>query len=110
MSRTDTLLKVKEAEAQAKSIIEKAEEEKKTLIASARRDSVKRIQDAEVQMRVASEERTSQERQKLAVQRDALLKEGTENASKLESAAAKKLVKAKDFLKKEFERTIDATS
>ncbi|HIJ00506.1 MAG: V/A-type H+/Na+-transporting ATPase subunit [Candidatus Methanomethylophilaceae archaeon] len=110
MSRTDILLKVKETEAKARSIIEEAEEEKKAIIAKARRDSVKMVQDAEAKIRADFESKISEEMKKLASQREVLLRKGEEEAARLEAVASKRMAKVKDFLKKEFERSINATS
>jgi len=110
LSRTDILLKVKETEAKARSIIEEAEEEKKAIIAKARRDSVKMVQDAEAKIRADFESKISEEMKKLASQREVLLRKGEEEAARLEAAASKRMAKVKDFLKKEFERSINATS
>ncbi|MDI3541317.1 MAG: V/A-type H+/Na+-transporting ATPase subunit [Candidatus Methanomethylophilaceae archaeon] len=110
LSRTDILLKVKETEAKARSIIEEAEEEKKAIIAKARRDSVKMVQDAEAKIRADFESKISEEMKKLASQREVLLRKGEEEAARLEAVASKRMAKVKDFLKKEFERSINATS
>jgi V/A-type H+-transporting ATPase subunit G/H len=51
LSRTDILSEIKKVEAEADARVEKAEADKKTAIAEARRDPVKKIQEAEAALR-----------------------------------------------------------
>ena len=110
MSRTDILVEIKEAEANAKVIIEKAEADRKTAIANARRDSVDNIQTSEVKAKASSEAQLAEERKVLGVKREELLEEGRKEAEKLAGSAGKKMPKVKEFLNEEFERALDATS
>ncbi|MDR0777857.1 MAG: hypothetical protein LBE48_00235 [Methanomassiliicoccaceae archaeon] len=110
MSRTDILTEIKKAEADAKVAVETAEADKKTSIANARRDSVGKIQTAEAKMREKSENAVLKEKEKLAVKRDEILNVGVAEARDLEKAAAGKMPDVKDFLNKEFERTLNVTS
>ena len=110
MSRTDVLVEIKEAEANAKVAIEKAEADKKAAIANARRDSVDRIQTAETDARSSSEARMAKERETLAVTRNEILETGNKEAAKLSKTSGAKIPKVKEFLNKEFERVLDASS
>lgn len=110
MSRTDILVEIKEAEANAKVIIEKAEADKKAAIANARRESVEKIQKAEADSRANFEKALADERKALESQRKKLLDEGDKEAKKLDKAVGTKMPKVKEFLNKEFERTLDVTS
>ena len=110
MSRTDILVEIKEAEANAKVIVEKAEADKKTAIANARRDSVDSIQASEASVKASSEAQIAKEKSALGVKREELLEEGRNEADKLGVTAGKKMPKVKEFLNKEFERALDATS
>ena len=104
MSRTDILTEIKKAEADADAMVAKAEEDKKSAIAEARRDSVKKIQDAEAQMRSSYESAIASEKEALNSKRDAMLADG------IEAKSDAKVKEVKDFLNKEFERTLNVTS
>jgi V/A-type H+-transporting ATPase subunit G/H len=110
LSRTDILTEIKKAEAEAAVVLEKAEADKKAAVANARRDSVSSIQAAEAGMREASELAISKEKAKLSAERDKLLAVGAAEANELEKAAEGKMPKVKDFLNKEFERTLNVAS
>ena len=110
MSRTDILTEIKKAETDADAIVAKADADKKSAIAEARRDSVKKIQDAEAQMRSSYESAVAKEKEVLNAKRDGMLSEGKQEAAKIETAAEAKKQEVKDFLNKEFERTINVTS
>jgi len=110
LSRTDILSEIKKAEAAADARVEKAGADKKTAIADARRDSVKRIQSAEAAMRSNYETTISAEQKTLDAKRSEILAVGEKEAGEIEKASAKKIKKVNDFLTGEFERTINVTS
>ncbi|MCL2510027.1 MAG: hypothetical protein FWF07_02995 [Methanomassiliicoccaceae archaeon] len=110
MSRTDILSEIKKAEAEADATVERAEADKKVAIADARRDSVKRIQDAEAAMRSNYESTIAAEQRALDEKRNDLLAVGEKDAGAIEKSSAKKIKKVNDFLIEEFERTINVTS
>lgn len=110
MSRTDILSEIKKAEADADTKVEQAEAAKKAAIAEARRDSVKKIQDAEAQMRSSYESAVAKEMEELASKRDAMLADGKKIADGIESSSEARMQEVKDFLNKEFERTLNVTS
>lgn len=101
---------IKEAEIEAKAIIDKAMSDSKNAVALARRESVNKIQEAEAQFRKDYEAAINKEMKSLEAERNKLLSFGRDRATELDKAAAARIEKVKDFLKKEFERTIDATS
>ena len=110
MSRTDILSEIKKAEAEADAKVEKAEADKKVAIAEARRDSVKKIQDAEAKARSNYESTIAAEQKALDKKRSELLAAGEKDAKVIEESSAKKIEKVNDFLIEEFERTINVTS
>lgn len=110
MSRTDILSEIKKAEAEADAKVEKAEADKKTAVAQARRDSVKRIQDAEAKMRSNYESTIASEQKILDAERDKLLAEGGKEADAIEESSGKKIRDVNDFLIEEFERIINVAS
>lgn len=110
MSRTDILTEIKKAEADADAKVAQAEVDRKTAIAEARRDSVKKIQDAEAQMRSSYESAIADEKAKLGTERDAMLTKSKAVADGIEAKSDAKVQEVKDFLNKEFERTLNVTS
>lgn len=110
MSRTDILEDIKKAEAEAKVKVENAETDKKKAIADARRASVQKIQDAEAQARSNYDLSMAKEKEKLAAKRESLLADGRGEADKIDEGIDAKLKKVKDFLNKEFVRTLDVSS
>jgi V/A-type H+-transporting ATPase subunit G/H len=110
LSRTDILSEIKKAEADADAKVEKAEADKKTAIAEARRDSVKRIQDADAAMRSSYESAVATEQKALDEKRKELLAVGEKEAASIDKSSVKKAKEVNDFLIEKFERTINVTS
>lgn len=110
MDRTAILEDIKAAEKNAADTVAKAEADKKTKIADARRMSVQKIEDAEAQMRSNYESGVSKAKDDLSSQREALLSAGRNEASDLASKADAKIDEVKKFLTEEFERSINVTS
>ena len=110
MSRTEILTEIKKAEANADAKVKQAEEEQKAALAEARRDSVKKIQDAEAQMRSSYESAVAAEKEKLAQQHESKLVEGRTEAEKIDSTSKAKMRGAKDFLINEVERILNVSS
>jgi len=110
MSRTDVLSEIKRAEAEADARVAKAEADKKIAIADARKDSVKKIQDAETKLRNNYETVIGKEQEALDEGRNKKLAEGEDVAKSIETSATKKIKKVDDFLTEEFERAINVSS
>lgn len=110
MDRTAILQDIKAAEKSAADAVAKAEADKKTKIADARRMSVQMIEDAEIKCRGEYESGVSKAKDDLSSQREALLSAGRKEAADLESKADAKIDEVKKFLTEEFERSINVTS
>jgi len=110
LSRTDILTEIKQAEAEADAKVAKAEEEQKAALAEARRDSVKKIQDAEAQMRSSYESAVAAEKDKLAKEHDSKIVAGKQEADTIDSRSKAKKEEAKNFLKYEVERILNVSS
>ena len=110
MSRNDILKEIKDAEATAKDKIKQAEENKKVALAKARRTAVENIQKAEVEARSKYEKTMASEQEALNAEKETFLAKGREEADRLEEECASKIQDAKDYLDKEFERTINVSS
>lgn len=110
LSRNDILKEIKDAEATAKVKIQQAEENKKVALAKARRTAVENIQNAEVEARSKYEKAMASEQQQLNAKKETFLAEGRKEAEALEENCASNIQKAKDYLDKEFVRTINVSS
>ncbi len=87
-----------------------AQDEQKAALAEARRDSVKKIQDAEAQMRSSYESAVAVEKEKLAAEHESKLVEGKTEADNIDSSSKAKKEEAKEFLKNEVERILNVSS
>ncbi len=110
MSRTEILTEIKQAEAKADAQVAMAQDEQKAALAEARRDSVKKIQDAEAQMRSSYESAVAAEKEKLAAEHESKLVEGKTEADNIDSSSKAKKEEAKEFLKNEVERILNVSS
>jgi vacuolar-type H+-ATPase subunit H len=110
MSRADTLVKIKEAESKARETIAAAEEKQKTVLAGARREAIRMMQEADDRMKAEYEAAMDKERHAMDDKRQQLLRKGSDEAAKLMSKAASNVPKAKARIKEVFERTIDASA
>ena len=110
MNRTDILSKIKEAEQRADEIRANADAERKSAVAQARRDSVAKVQQARTEMSEAYEATIAAEKAKLDEANAKVLAEGRSKANSIDASAEMKIKEVSDFLKKEFERAIDASS
>ena len=83
-----------------------ADEKQKALVAAARKDAVRKIQDAEEKQRAESESAYAAEKAKVSSQRDDILFKGREEASRVKGIAEHNIPKAKALLKQAFESNI----
>ena len=110
LSRTDILTEIKQAEAEADAKVAQAEDAQKSALADARRDSVKKIQDAEAQMRSSYESAVAAEKDKLAQEHEAKLATGKTEADNIDASSKAKKGEAKEFLKNEVERILNVSA
>jgi ATP synthase H subunit len=110
VSRAEILVKIKDAESKAKDIVTEAEEKSKGIVATARKESIRMIREAEEGMKEDNDSALAHERATIVSQRKELLKKGEEESERLKLKAASNIPRAKNYLKERFERTVDATS
>lgn len=110
MNRTDILSEIKEAEKRADLAVSNAEAERKSAVAQARRDSVARIQKLHRDLQSWHDSVLASGKKKLDEQNAGVLASGMESAMTIEVNAELKIREVVDFLQKEFERSIDASS
>jgi V/A-type H+-transporting ATPase subunit G/H len=106
VTRADTLLQIKDAEAKASQIMIEADEKQKALVAAARKDAVRKIQAAEEKQRAEFETAYAAEKAKVSSQRDDILSKGKSEASAVKGKAEQNIPKAKAQLKQAFESNI----
>ena len=110
VSRAETLLKIKEAEASAKEIVSQADEKAKATVATARKDAVRIVQEADEKGMAAYDAAYASEKAKIATEREATIKKGAEESQRLKAKAQANVPKADAYLQERFERTVDASS
>ncbi len=106
MTRADTLLKVKEAEAKAAQIVKDAQEKQKVIVANARRDALSRIRDGEANMKEDRERAIATEKVKLDAARKDQMAIGNADANKALTVSDSKIFAIKSYLKESFEKSI----
>jgi V/A-type H+-transporting ATPase subunit G/H len=106
VTRADTLLQIKDAEAKASQIMIEADEKQKAVMAAARKDAIRKIQDADDKQRSEFDAAYASEKAKVSAQREEILEKGKLEARELKSKAESNIPKAKLQLKKTFEGSI----
>jgi vacuolar-type H+-ATPase subunit H len=106
VNRADTLLKIKDAEAKATQTVKDAQEKQKAIIATARRDAIKRVQDAETHMREENDKAFTNERTKVNSTKADLLNNGKEDAKQVRAKSVAKVGTIRAHLKESFEKSI----
>jgi vacuolar-type H+-ATPase subunit H len=106
VTRADTLLKVKEAEAKAAQIVKDAQEKQKVIVANARRDALGRIRDGEAKMKEEREKAIGAEKVKLDAARKEQMAKGNAEANKALTTSDSKIFAIKSYLKESFEKSL----
>jgi V/A-type H+-transporting ATPase subunit G/H len=110
LSRTDILSEIKGAESKADAKVAEAEASRRNAIADARRDSVKRIEDAAEEIRRSHESVMTKTNAELDVERKSKLAVGEAEAAEIESRSESRSKEVIDHLKRKFEEIIDGAS
>ena len=106
MTRADTPLQIKDAEAKASQTMKEADEKQRTIVAAARKDAIRKIQDADEKQRSDFDVAYAAEKAKVSSQREEILEKGRREARELKSKAESNIPKAKSHLKQAFEGSI----
>ncbi len=106
MTRADTLLQIKDTEAKASVIMKEADDKQKTIVAAARKDAIRKIQDADEKQRSEFDVAYASEKAKVSSQRYEILGKGKDEAKVLKAKAETNIPKAKSHLKQAFEGSI----
>lgn len=106
MTRADTLLQIKDAEAKASLIMKEADDKQKTIVAAARKEAIRKIQEADLKRRSEFDAAYASEKAKVSSQRDEILDKGKAEAKGIKAKADQSIPKAKSHLKQAFEGSI----
>jgi vacuolar-type H+-ATPase subunit H len=106
VTRADTLLKVKEAEAKAAQIVKDAQERQKVIVANARRDALARMRDSEAKTKEDREKAIAEEKVKLDAARKEQMAKGNSEANKALTVSDSKIFAIRSYLKESFEKSI----
>ncbi len=87
-----------------------AESDKKSAVAQARRDSVVKIQNEIAEQRSSYESIIAAEKARLESEKAEKIAQGEQEANQIQESAKNKIKEVNDFLTKEFERAINASS
>jgi V/A-type H+/Na+-transporting ATPase subunit G/H len=105
VTRADTLLQIKDAEAKAAQTIKDAQEKQRAIVAGARRDAIKRIQDAEIKMKEDNEMAFANEKAKVGANKSELIAKGREEANQAKARSTSKTSEVRQFLMGSFDRS-----
>jgi V/A-type H+-transporting ATPase subunit G/H len=102
MARDDILLKIKEAEAEARASVQRATEEKEKRIADATIEAANIVKTAEVNAQEYFEKSIATAEADVNAKKQTILGSGTQSVSSMSSSASASLDKAVEYLLKEF--------
>lgn len=102
MARDDILLKIKEAEAEARASVQRAMEEKEKKIADATTEAANIVKTAEVNAQEYFEKSIATAEADVKAKKESILGSGTKNVGSMSSSASANLGKAVEYLLKEF--------
>lgn len=102
MARDDILSKIKQAEAEARASVQKAQEDKDKKIADATAEATNIIKSAEAESQDYYDKSVAKAEADVGAKKQSIIKSGEKNVGSLSSSASAKLDKAVDYLMKEF--------
>jgi len=102
MTRHEILSKIKEAEAEARSSIEGAQQERYQRIADATAEATNIVRAAETEAQADYERRFAEAAKSIDSKKQSILSSGTKNVSAMKSGASSKVDAAVEYLQKEF--------
>src|SRR5512141_1995081 len=102
MARDDILSKIKAAEADARSAVQRAMEEKEKKIAAATTESANLVKSAEVEANDYQDKSVAKAEADVKAKKQSIIQSGSKNVDSMGSSASTKLDKAVEYLMKEF--------
>ena len=108
LGKADILKQIKDSEEKVRAMTKDAEERRKQLQAEGRRAAIQKTEAAAAALKKKLDSEVAEAQAHIDVRKKALLEEGNKKASELSSNARLKMSQAKEFVRSEFERAVDA--
>jgi V/A-type H+-transporting ATPase subunit G/H len=108
MARDDILSKIKAAEAEARSAVQRALEEKEKKIAAATTESANLVKSAEVEANDYHDKSVAKAEADVKTKKQSIIQSGAKNVGSMGGSASTKLDKAVEYLMKEFMGSLHA--
>ena len=102
MARDDILSKIKAAEADAKTAVQRSMAEKETKIAAATTEAANLVKSAEADAQDYYDKSVAKADSDVKTKKQSIIQSGAKNVSSMSSSAGTKLDKAVEYLMKEF--------
>jgi V/A-type H+/Na+-transporting ATPase subunit G/H len=102
MARDDILSKIKAAEADAKTAVQRALAEKETKLAAATTEAANLVKSAETDAQDYYDKSVAKADSDVKTKKQSIIQSGAKNVSSMSSSAGTKLDKAVEYLMKEF--------
>ena len=102
MARDDILSKIKSAEAEARTAVQRALEEKEKKIAAATTEAVNLVKSAETDAQDYYDKSVAKAESDVKVKKNSIIQSGEKNVNSMSGSASAKLDKAVEYLMKEF--------
>ena len=102
MARDDILSKIKTAEAEARTAVQRALEEKEKKIAAATTEAVNLVKSAETDAQDYYDKSVAKAESDVKVKKQSIIQSGEKNVNSMSGSASAKLDKAVEYLMKEF--------
>lgn len=102
MARDDILSKIKSAEAEARTAVQRVLEEKEKKIAAATTEAVNLVKSAEIEAQDYYDKSVAKAESDVKTKKQSIIQSGDKNVNSMSGSASAKLDKAVEYLMKEF--------
>jgi V/A-type H+-transporting ATPase subunit G/H len=102
MARDDILSKIKMAEAEARTAVQRVLEEKEMKIAAAATEAVNLVKSAEIEAQDYYDKSVAKAESDVKTKKQSIIQSGDKNVNSMSGSASAKLDKAVEYLMKEF--------
>jgi V/A-type H+/Na+-transporting ATPase subunit G/H len=102
MARDDILSKIKMAEAEARTAVQRVQEEKERKIAAAATEAVNLVKSAEIEAQDYYDKSVAKAESDVKTKKQSIIQSGDKNVNSMSGSASAKLDKAVEYLMKEF--------
>lgn len=108
MARDDILSKIKMAEAEARTAVQRVLEEKEKKIAAAATEAVNLVKSAEIEAQDYYDKSVAKAESDVKTKKQSIIQSGDKNVNSMSGSASAKLDKAVEYLMKEFMGSLHA--